>query len=305
MPRQGPRHAVGTLHDYGRLFHLTLALLREHRPGVLWMQMPPLPLLWAGLWHRRRVDTDVRLVADCHNATFGTRWGRVPLALHLLAGCDLVVVHNDHMLREALARGLPRERLFVLEDVPPSPVLPTAAPLPTGLMQRPRPWVLVPGSFAADEPVGELMRAAALVPECTFVLTGRPENARRFGHRLDPTPRNVVLTGYLETAVFDNLLQASDLVLALTRQDGIQLSACNEALGFGKAMVVSDTPLLRRLFGDGVQMADSRDPLALARAIRQSLARRPELERAAQALAASRREQWKHRLEGAPEWLRT
>lgn len=305
LARHGKRHAAATLLDYGRLFTDTMSLLTARQPSVLWMQLPPLPLLWAGLWYRRSRDPAVRLVADCHNATFGARWGRVPFGLRMLDACDLVIVHNEDMRRQALSRGLAASRLFVLEDVPPLPVTRGSVALPDDLANRPRPWILMPGSFAADEPVGELLQAARLEPGWTFVLTGRHENAARHGHRLEQVPSNVVLPGYVDTPVFDAMMQASDLVLALTRQDGIQLSACNEALGFGKALIVSDTPLLRRLFADGARMADSSDPQSLVRAIAGALADRPALEQAARDLAAVRRTRWRQRMEEAPPWLNT
>lgn len=304
LPRRGSRSAASTLLDYRRLFSETMALLRASRPSVLWIQMPPVPLLWAALWYRRRVDPGVRVVADCHNATFGQRWGWVPFGLGLLDTCDLVMVHNDDMLALARGRGIDGRRLFVLEDVPPLPDASAPAAPPASLASRPRPWILFPGSFAGDEPIRELLQTARLAPEWTFVLTGRAANAARNGHDLASVAPNVVLPGYLDTPAFDALLRGSDVVLALTREDGIQLSACNEALGFGKAMVASDTPLLRRLFAEGARMADSSRPEALRSAIEDALARRTDLEAAARALADKRRAQWRQRIEEGPEWLR-
>lgn len=304
LPRRGSRSPAATALDYRRLFVETLTLLRARRPSVLWLQMPPVPLLWAALWHRRTVDPALRVVADCHNATFGQRWRWVPFGLRLMDTCDLVMVHNEDMIDMARQRGVDERRLFVLEDVPPLPQdLPLGTP-PKWLADRPRPWVLFPGSFANDEPVSELLQTARLSPSWTFVLTGRPSNAARNGHDIATLPSNVVLPGYLDTPDFDGLLRNSDLVLALTRQDGIQLSACNEALGFGKAMVVSDTPLLRRLFADGARMADTSQPQALRSAIEDALSRRPALEAASRALAERRRVQWRQRFEEGPEWLR-
>jgi glycosyltransferase involved in cell wall biosynthesis len=281
-----------------------MALLRARRPSVLWMQLPPVPLLWAVLWYRRTEDPALKVVADCHNATFGRRWGRVPFGLRLMNSCDLVMVHNEDVLERACGLGLDAQRLFVLEDVPPLHEASPPRPPPAFLADRPRPWILFPGSFASDEPVRELLQAARLSPAWTFVLTGRAGNAMRSGHDVDEPPPNVLLPGYLPTAEFDGLLRSSDVVLALTREDGIQLSACNEGLGFGKAMVVSDTPLLRRLFAEGALMADSSRPEALRSAIEQALTRRTALEAASRALAVRRRTRWRQRFEEGPEWLR-
>jgi glycosyltransferase involved in cell wall biosynthesis len=153
--------------------------------------------------------------------------------------------------------------------------------------------VVFPGSFGRDEPVAEVMQAARLLDgRATVAVTGRLSNAAKNGHRIDELPTNVRLTDYLPLADFEALLVHGDVVLALTREDGIQLSVCNEALGFGRAMVMSDTPLLRRLFGSAAVLVDSSDPAALARAIDAAAACRHELEQRAGALAVERREHW-------------
>ena len=293
LPRRQTTNVLTHALDYLRLAWLSWQLLQAERPVVLWLQLPPVPLLWVALLHRRLRQPDMVLVADCHNATFRPRWLRVPFSLSLLNRCDRVLVHNEAVAVQAQALGVHQQRLFVLEDVPmlDAQPQPPAAP-PALLAGRPRPWVLFPGSFAADEPVGALLAAARRLPEVSFVMTGRRETAARHGHRLDDLPPNVLLPGYLDTADFDTLFRASDVVLALTREDGIQLSVCNEALGFGKAMVLSDTPLLRRLFAAAAVMVDSNNPDALAAAIGEALARRSTLEAAALAAGQARRQAW-------------
>ena len=54
--------------DYLRLFWQTMLLLRRRRPTVLWLQLPPVPLLWAAVLHRKLFDPGMRIVADAHNA---------------------------------------------------------------------------------------------------------------------------------------------------------------------------------------------------------------------------------------------
>ena len=56
----------------------TLALLRRRRPGVIWVQLPQVPLLTTALWYRRFHDPGVRIVADCHNRILNPPWNRWP-----------------------------------------------------------------------------------------------------------------------------------------------------------------------------------------------------------------------------------
>jgi hypothetical protein len=73
-----------------------------------------------------------------------------------------------------------------------------------------------------------------------------------------------MLTGFVSREQFDRLILECDAVLALTTEDGVQLSACNEAVGAGKPMILADTPLLTSLFKKGVVSVDARDAGCIA-----------------------------------------
>jgi glycosyltransferase involved in cell wall biosynthesis len=274
--------------------------LLKRRPSTLWLQLPQTPLLWLALLYRVSVDSRLRIVADCHNAMFQPPWSRLPGGQAALLRADLVLVHNADMLDRALALGLPLARVRVLEDVPPrrtgQPPAPqaddTEAPVPALFAGRPRPWVVFAGSYGRDEPVAELLAAARLAGRGTIAVTGRLSNARRNGHDLSAPPANVVLTDYLPVAEFDRLLALCDLVLAFTRFDGIQLSVCNEALGFGKPLVMSATPLLQRLFGGAAVAVDSADPASIDAGIERAWIQREALAAASCRLAGERRRAW-------------
>jgi glycosyltransferase involved in cell wall biosynthesis len=297
MPlRPGTGSRLRKAYEYVRQFFRTLGYLRTRRPSVVWVQLPQVPLLWAALAYRFLFAKNTKLVADCHNSMFRPPWSRVPAGIRLLSRCDLILVHNDAILTTALSMGLPRDRTLVLEDVPPSTTGAAEGALPAALVGMPRPWVLFPGSFSADEPVAQLLEAARLLHGGTIVLTGRTQRAARNGHDLSQVPPNVLLPGFLSVEDFDALLKACDVVLALTRFDGIQLSVCNEALGFGKPMVLSDTPLLRAMFSEAAVMVASDDPSALAAAIERAASEGEHLVASATRLAVHRRRAW---LEGA------
>lgn len=293
MPRSPAASPFATLLDYCRLFVKTLGELRQRRPATVWVQLPQVPLLWAALVARRLWLPSMRVVADCHNAMFRPPWSRFPFGLRLLHRCNTILVHNTQVMASALEFGLPEHRTLVLEDVPPAPRTSSTGQLPAALSTRPHPWVLFPGSFSPDEPIAEILRAAELAPEVTFIITGRPERAARHGFDVSNLPSNVVLSGYLELSSFEAVLRDCDVVLALTKVDGIQLSVCNEALGFGKAMVISNTSLLRRLFGDAAELALDHSPQALVAAVRRALEQKHNLESRASLLVAERLRQWR------------
>jgi glycosyltransferase involved in cell wall biosynthesis len=293
LARSTRRGLLATALDYWGLSRRTWRLLRDEQPRVLWLQLPPVALLWVALAARRILRPDMKLVADCHNAMFRPPWSRVPAGVRWLGHCDLVLVHNEAVRSDAIALGVPEHRLHVLEDVPPKIDADTAVETPAMLHGRSRPWVLFPGSFAADEPINEVLAAAASMPDATFIITGRTERAARHGHDLSGLPPNVLTPGFVELPDFDKLMRAADVVLALTRFEGVQLSVCNEALGYGKAMVVSDTAILRTLFASACELVSSHEPAMLAQGIRRAYAQLEPLSLRARALAQSRTQHWR------------
>src|SRR5690606_15797038 len=119
-----------------------------------------------------------------------------------------------------------------------------------------------------DEPIDVLIEVARAAPDITFVLTG---DARRGRAALAGAPDNIVTPGWVDKATYKAMLASCDLVIGLTLLEGVQLSGANEAVGFGKAMVLSDTALLRELFPSGaVYVGPGAE--ALLRGIRTALA---------------------------------
>ena len=291
-PCYAGRNRLAQAWNYLRLFARTVGALRSRRPVVVWIQLPQVPLLWAALLYRVLFNPAVKLVADCHNGMFRPPWSKVPMGLSWLARCDLIVVHNPDMLQAALAAGLPAVRTLVLEDVPPwRRAAPSDSP-PDIFAAKPKPWVLYPGSLKGDEPVPEMLLAAEALGDGVVVLTGPQANAHKYGHDISRLPSNVVMPGFLPVEQFDELLAHADVVLALTRLEGVQLSVCNEALGFAKPMVVSDTMLLRTMFGAAAVLVDSNDFQAIAQGIREAWNHRVDLAQSASKLARQRRDDW-------------
>lgn len=264
----------------------TLYWCLRNRPDEIWVQVPPVPSLSSVLGYRWLCGRRVRVVADCHNSMLRPPWSRWPGAVAALNRCDLVLVHNNAVVDTLAGLGVRRELIRVLEDAPATFSAGAMKPATAG-----PPRILFPASYSEDEPIPELLEAANLAGNITFVLTGDPARARgRFD--LSDLPRNVRLTGYLSREAFENELLGADAVLALTRHDGIQLSVCNEAIGAGKPMVLSDTRLLNCLFGEIAVMVDSGHPEGLARGCREAIDNAPELSRRVLEFRERRWQRW-------------
>lgn len=290
IPKSG---RVIKLLNYARLFLKSMRELHRAAPEVVWVQLPQVPALWAALAYRTLSTKPVKVVADCHNAQLRRPWSHFPLALWSLKQCNVILVHNDAMLKQANANGWPMDKVLVLEDVPAMGKDKPASGLALQHILAPKPWVVFPGSFAADEPIEEVLAAASIAPEFTFIITGRPDKAKQNGHNISELPKNVVLPGFLPVELFDDILREADVVIGLTREEGIQLSVCNEALGFGRPLVTSDTKILRELFGEAAVMVDTKNPNAIAFGCREAVSHAAIYAQQSTNLAAKRLAAWK------------
>jgi glycosyltransferase involved in cell wall biosynthesis len=110
-----------------------------------------------------------------------------------------------------------------------------------------RPRVVFICTYSADEPVEEVIRAAADLPsEARIYITGRVP-PRMHSRSLPP---NVVLTGFLPEKEYLGMLQVADAVMVLTTREHTLVCGAYEALAFHKPLILSNKPALREYFGD-------------------------------------------------------
>ncbi len=207
--------------------------------------------------------------------------------VYLLNRCQLVLVHNDWVEKQAVTLGVSSGCLYILED--PSVVTEQKEVQSKDIF--PHPWILCPCSFNRDEPIPTILDAARLIPDITLVLTGNTNRAQGI-HDLSNVPDNVKLTGFLPTGEFDNLLYTTDVVLGLTKLEGVQLSVANEAVGVGKPMLLSNTNLLKKLFYMGAIYVDCLDPNSIAKGCKEALSRKEQLTEEVLELRLKRKESW-------------
>lgn len=289
LPRSG---RLGKLIIYLLLLVKSVRELLRASPQVVWVQLPQVPALWAALIYRALKPSGVKVVADCHNAQLRRPWSHFPLANWSLGKADAILIHNEALRKMAPDLGWPIEKVLVVEDVPASGMNKPSSGLAASHIDAPKPWIVFPGSFAADEPIAEVFETARRMPHCSFIITGRPERAEKNGHDISKQPPNVILPGFLSLALFDDLLRESDVVMGLTKEEGIQLSVCNEALGFGKPLVTSDTEILSKMFGDAAVLVNPRDPASVANGCVLALNNPQEYEKKSLLLAETRVRRW-------------
>jgi glycosyltransferase involved in cell wall biosynthesis len=264
---------------------ITVFLLLKHRPNIVWIQLPPAPLLNIALTYRKIFGRSI-LIVDCHNGMFWGKWKKY-LNKDRLNSSDIVVVHNGAIRDIAASSGINPDKLIVLEDKPAQKKLDGAV----SRKNTERPQVLMPCNFNVDEPLETVFDAARQIPDVNILISGQKERgASLFDY--SKKPDNVTFTGYLSLKDYETVFRQSDLALGLTTENHIQLSVANEAAGFEIPMVISDTRLLRELFDKGAVYVETFSADSIAAGIREALTKINVLRDEVKVLNVERNRRW-------------
>lgn len=255
----------------------TVRLIRSCRPEVIFFQNPSLLLaaLIAGLKAMRLIRC--KTVGDFHNA------GVFPptaafLVPWIVRHCDLVIVSNQNLAPAITAAG--GQCISI-----PDPLPKLAATHSRSVTGSATFNVFFVCSWAPDEPIAEVLRAARLLAETQtdirIAITGRPKLAA-VGWS-GAVPDNVELTGYLADVDFETRLASCSVLLDLTTRSDCMVCGAYEAVSAGVPMILSDNEPTVRYFHQGALYTDN-TAASIAALIVQARARQGELRQEVAAL---------------------
>jgi len=257
--------------SYGLKATRSISDLLRHRPVVVFVQLPPTPLLYIVTLYS--LATGARVVADCHNAMVCSSWGKWPFTRDCLAHAAAVLVHNVDVYDLAKLSAI---NCVVMRD--PLPQIRIGVPksrVRAKLDLAKRRYIIIPWSFAPDEPVAEMFEAARSCPDVAFVMTWFPE--RLPAQLKSATPPNLNMTGFLPVEDFNDLFAHAAASLVLTTREGTQPSAASESMVLNVPLIVSDMETAHKLYGDApVYVANTAE--GIASGVRTAIAQRPELQ---------------------------
>jgi len=288
--------------EYFVNFFKTLKLLFIEKPNVVWIQLPPTPLLYT-LCVYKCLNKDVVIISDCHNGMLRKPWINTPFAKTLINRLStIILVHNDVVFERNVKKGfLNSNKSYVLEDLYPTRDLSRLSNKNTTKKNK---FIIFPASFNDDEPIEEIIQCADLLPDVNFYITGSKKKFEaKFKHYIKSLPTNFIVVGWLEEDEYFRLLKNANVVLGLTKYDDIQLSVANEAVGFEKAMVLSDTITLKKLFHKGA-IYSKNNALSLSKAITYAIDNQQELEQQTKSLKLERLKGWYNQAEGLSNLLK-
>jgi glycosyltransferase involved in cell wall biosynthesis len=248
----------GRLRRYALSIAQTYRLLRTTSARVVFVQSPSIVL--ANLATSMKALLRRPVVIDAHNGGIDPFDGSSRLlsyfAHRALQRSDLVIVTNEALAERVRALGA---KPFVLTDPIPDLHSPGVS-AEIGVTKR----VVAICAWAEDEPVAELVKAAALLPpDYKLSITGRPKLER---HGIAEIPANVELTGFVPEDRYVELIGNADVLVDLTTRENCLVCGAYEALALHKPLVVSDTAALRALLGPAAEYCLNRAD-AIAKAI--------------------------------------
>jgi glycosyltransferase involved in cell wall biosynthesis len=262
----------------------TWRILLASGPTTVFVMTPPVfaPLtVWAYCAVSGR-----RFVIDAHTAAFvHPRWRHFQWLQYWLARrAATTIVHNEHLQALIEQHGA---HATIVHDMPVRFDADTREryPLDPGAFN-----IAVVCSFNPDEPIAEIVEAAARLPDVLFHLTGKPPDSD--GRLPSVLPPNLRLTGFLSTAAYGSLVSDADAVMALTTRDHTMLRGAWEAVYQGTPVIVSDWPVLRQAFDEGAVHVDN-TPDGIVRGIDEMRTHHRDYRQAAGQLKARKEARWK------------
>jgi hypothetical protein len=188
-----------------------------------------------------------KLVIDAHTGAWYGIWKIFwPLNKFVMQKSSLVIVTNNFLKSELEKTHI---HAFVLEDKIPDLKKGKKIKLKRGVN------IAVINTFSEDEPVKEILNAARKLSRINFYITGRLIYAKP--EFISDKPKNVIYTDFLPESEYINLLTSVDAVMVLTKWNYTILSGAYEAVALNKPLIISDWPVLKRIFNKGTVYTDN------------------------------------------------
>jgi glycosyltransferase involved in cell wall biosynthesis len=273
----------------------TIVYVLRRRPRSLVVTNPPVIAGLVVLACGRVIGSPV--VLDSHPGGFGAQGDAVSARLQVLHrwltrhvdGCTVASQPWVEVVRTWGGTAIELHEAPGDFDGAPSRLRPAAA----------NPGVLCVGRLARDEPTEAVLRAAALVPDCEFRVTGDPVKAPEL---VRDAPPNVVFTGFLARQAYHRALVEADVIMTLTTEPSSVMRAGYEAVYAGRPLIVTDWPVGRAVFPYAVHVTN--DEAGIAEGVREVRERFAELEATTGQARALQLERWDRQLDELRMMLR-
>lgn len=221
----------------------TLLMLLKTRPKSIIIAVPPTILVYS-VFAYKLFNRNVNIIIDCHNGVLRKEWKSLPFLKLLFNKSHNVISHNSYV-KPYIDKTFNIET-YVLGDPILKPKIHENKNYSNYIIPE-KVNILVPVSYAEDEPIDEIILAASEIHEnYNFILTGRYTKFFNSNYK----PPGITFTGFITYNEYANLLNCVDICLCLTLDEKIQMCALIESISMSKIIVCSDNPVNRLNFND-------------------------------------------------------
>jgi glycosyltransferase involved in cell wall biosynthesis len=256
------KRKIYSIIKYPLLFVKTLYILKREKPEIILCQSPPIFCALAAMVYQYLTGKkNSAVLIDAHTQSFDKPWSYFK-ALNRLAlrRASMVIVTNVELQSKVLLNyGI---NSIVLEDrIPDFDMSPSAGYQKTNTKEKDDDdnnlffKVVVISSFAADEPLENVLDSAEDLTDVKFFITGDKSKADK--QFLKRKLNNVVFTGFLEHDAYISLLQNVDTIIVLTKRDRTMLAGAYETLALEKPLITSNWVPLKQYFNKGAIHVDN------------------------------------------------
>jgi hypothetical protein len=220
-------------------FVKTLLILKKKKKDFLFLEIPPIYLIYLILFFKRKV----MVVSHSNIFLLDNWWQRFQRSClkFFLKKTKGLILHNEKLLE--LVKDYPVRKLVI---EPPPRKLKIGVPQKE---KREKKKALVILSFSTDEPVAQLIKSCAEIEEIDFYFSGDYRKFRKISSF--PKVKNIFFTGYLPEEEYEKLLVTVDFIIGLTTRDYTCLQSGYDALGGEKPFLTSDKEVLKKYFFKG------------------------------------------------------
>jgi glycosyltransferase involved in cell wall biosynthesis len=260
------KRKIYSIIKYPLLFAKTLYILKREKPEIILCQSPPIFCALAAMVYQyltgRKNST---VLIDAHTQSFDKPWSYFK-ALNRLAmrRASTVIVTNVELQSKVLHNyGI---NPIILEDRIPDFDTSSSSGYDDvrKISTKERDddgdnvffKVAVISSFAADEPLENVLDSAEDLSDVKFFITG---DKLKVDKQLLKRKKlnNVIFTGFLDHDVYISLLRDVDTIMVLTKRDRTMLAGSYEALALEKPLITSNWVPLKQYFNKGAIHVDN------------------------------------------------
>jgi glycosyltransferase involved in cell wall biosynthesis len=149
--------------------------------------------------------------------------------------------------------------------------------------------VTVISTFAGDEPLEPVIKAARQLPDLRFFILGDKSRAKK--GLIRDAPGNVIFPGYLLSNDYWSQLYASNVIMTLTKTPYSLVAGGIEGMTVRKPLILSRQPALTDYFTKGTIFVDH-SVESIVDAVQKILRQEDRLKREIAELAIEKRERW-------------